>query len=1258
MMDLEQLTVFSDSEGSVGALGTPTHPPRTTFTPKVALTTVEPIVGSNTQPTITVKRKILGALGVSPAEVTAGSKQDFTITYTSSEALVTDTDDDDEVDNPIVIEVRLPAWDADPSTPAVLDPPTPYQLADTKPKTEQPVSYVYLSGSANKLAGTIIRVVNGAGESAFTNVVPDNGMLDTRDENTSLAEADPSWIVRIELGHRDVSNRGTIVLKYNDVIVQRVVATDAETTDTPPNIQAFSGPSDPTDSAVADLPQFPVKEQAKDIITVKHAAGGSGTVTFALDDDTDVTYKKGSLLNSRNSIPAGITKDDDVPRSLIATYTPEGDMGDGEFEIQLPSGWDASEVIVSGAEDMEKDGNTVTATFPVYFGEQAEALDITFVDITVPNKHGDHGFLSKSKNTGGSLKQLTPKPAVFVGNTDADNDTVEVEITPAAAYQNQDNVDFDIVLTASGPMHDSDIEITVPEGITSLQTGKPAEENYVRKVSASVSGVGVSVDDLDDEIIRITTAKLNTGGKIRVRLDNVDLDGVTPTDSDDSETGFQVRTRTRGDEIEDPDDATKKVVDLAAEKLELIEATDGKHSIVGGQIRTVAGSGTMVIEPATIEQGSRNRNIKLTFTATTNFEKLELIIEVPSVIETELQEEKSSDDGYVSTSTAKFDASIKAADRLQISGSQIKWVGVTLRKGSKFVTNIKRVDLLEDTGPAPWVVTLGPADGGVNITDAGGAAANPPMVVVGTMQDDVAFEIVDESDIPNSNPSYPASSLQSIRFKFTTEDTAIQAGGRLWFTVPVGWSLPSLTDKTGKATVGILAYDDDDEEIFVKQLPKTGEADAGSNMALSVSGRSVILTIGAKGGLAEDKSVTIRYGDSDDPKKFPVQISASAKGTTSDGDGLAIRGHFRVSDDFRQRDAGTIWADVTNVVDGSGTAALSSSPATVRAGSKRNTITVTFTGTGTMDGGAVRLTIPEDWGAMQEDPLELNHIDVDISGTGAALTDSEILDDGLQVVANLKTFGKGNKVTFTYGGGTGARDSRGARAQADIGEAAFMIESMGSSDGDFVDIREDDIADSTNPLLIEVKGAESGSGEGVVEIMASKAGAGLYDGETDVDNTMMQVHAGDDSTYLVFTYTPSQTIAEGQLRFTVPSTWTPPQNDATDDPGYTYLEEIGSAVVANETYDTTTQSVVADISLSLDDQIKIHYGAENGGAEAPDAVPVGGYSQFAISVKGTLDDDDDDNFENIDGEDIMVMVRVQRSGGGMACSVSNDRKCR
>ena len=125
----------------------------------------------------------------------------------------------------------------------------------------------------------------------------------------------------------------------------------------------------------------------------------------------------------------------------------------------------------------------------------------------------------------------------------------------------------------------------------------------------------------------------------------------------------------------------------------------------------------------------------------------------------------------------------------------------------------------------------------------------------------------------------------------------------------------------------------DDEETFVRQLPKTGDAEAGSNMVLSVSGRSAILTIGAKGGLAEDASVTIRYGTADlTATGFPVQISSVATVDEDDEDGLAIRGHFRVSPDFRQRDAGTIWADVTNVADGSGTVTLTPSPPTVRAG--------------------------------------------------------------------------------------------------------------------------------------------------------------------------------------------------------------------------------------------------------------------------------------------------------------------------------------
>ena len=1174
------------------ALNAPTIPPRT-FEPKV-------VAESEEQPTITLTRKTQGELTIAPDKVTAGKKEDFTITYKATEALEAGE----------AIEIRLPGW-------AV---PTAYQLkvngstADVSAATigvlEAEMPHVYLRGSS-RLTETGISVIDDVGTAATVGAVNTDG-----------------WFVRIVLG-KALSRNSTVILNYNKAAVQRHLTSD----EYPVLIEAFSGPS----LTVSSLPQFPVKEQKK--ITVELAGDGSGEVTFTFAG-TPVAALTADNHNTEASIPAGIVKDD--ARSLVLTYMPVGNMGKGGFEFRMPSGWSAEDILTSGdtkttpAEGEVKAGTTVTSILPEYFGEtNGYALEITLVDITVPNSHGSKGFVAKSKREGGTFKQLASKPAAFVGNAMPANDIVAVEITPAAAYQNQDSVDFEITLTANGPMHDSEIQITLPDGLANLQTDKPADPNHVRKVSASVSGVEVIADpDQSNEgIILIKTAKLNTGGKIKVRYDNVDLADVDPDPSGDPATladeGFRVGTKTRGD--------------FTALDYYGIWKDDGTRSIVGGLIRTVAGSGTMVVEPATVEQGSRNKNFKLTFTAATDFSKLNLVINAPSVIETELQEAKSSDDGYVSTSTSKFHTDIEAVDRLVISGSTITWTGVTLKRGEKFITNISRLDLLEDTGNFPWETTL--AD--VLLPSAN----NEPLVVVGTMEDDVVFEVVDESDISDSNPSYPASSMQSIRFKFTTRNTAIQPGGRLWFTVPVGWSLPSLTDKAKKATVGILAYNDDGDEIFPTKLPDTKDSTAGEKMVLSVSGRSVILSIGAKGGLAEDGSVTIRYGThgTDDLTKFPVQISSSAKGTAdNDEDGLAIRGRFRVSDEFRQRDAGTIWVDVANAVDGSGTATID--PASVRAGSTKNLMTVAFTGEGTMDGGVVRLTIADDWGAMQdEDPLLRNYVEVAVSGTGAVLTDYEIVDNGLAVVANLTTFGKGNKVTFTYGGGTGARDSRGATAQADIGEATFMIESMGSSDGDFVDIREDDKADSVNPLTIEVKGAESGSGEGVVEIVKNKSGEGLYDGATDVDEAMMQVHAGDDSTYLVFTYTPSQTIAEGQLRFTVPGTWTPPQRDGTGEPGYTYLEEIGGAVISNEDY--SKGYVTADISLTLEDEIKIHYGwydTENGGAEAPSAVPTGGYSQFAIAVKGTLDDTAQDGFENIDGEDLVVRVRVQRSGGGMA----------
>ena len=74
-----------------------------------------------------------------------------------------------------------------------------------------------------------------------------------------LLPGDPNsngWIVQITLGTKGASKNSTIVLKYNDVTVQRSLATDPTTQIA--SIETFSGPD-----TTAGLPQFPVEEAGK-----------------------------------------------------------------------------------------------------------------------------------------------------------------------------------------------------------------------------------------------------------------------------------------------------------------------------------------------------------------------------------------------------------------------------------------------------------------------------------------------------------------------------------------------------------------------------------------------------------------------------------------------------------------------------------------------------------------------------------------------------------------------------------------------------------------------------------------------------------------------------------------------------------------------------------------------------------------------------------------------------------------------------------
>ncbi len=1060
---------------------------------------------SATQPTVTVTRKELGAVVIGPkTKVTAGSAQKFTITYTASEALVKDS----------VIEARLPNWGG---------VPTAYQLDDNPiPRADDKGPHVYLGGSKSRLAGSTVSV--------------------EQDGETS--------VVRITLGERGLAKNNAIVLKWEGVTVQREIQATVP-------IPVFS-----SDSEDLGVPQYPVAKQADDKIEVTHAASGSGTVMFEFDGVSVKPFDNNDKVKSNTaaSVPASLTKDDN--RDLVITYMPDGDMiGDkveAQFEITLPSGWNMESHRAS-VEDkyVTKSGNTITVTLRDRFGENdGDDLEIVLESITTPDDHGNDRFVARSKNANDGFQQLSPVPMVFVGNTLADNDAVSVDITPTAAYQGETDIDFVITVTANGPMHDSDIKITVPDGITGIKLGKATDDNAVRKISPPGVTVGVRSDDADDENIFINTGNLNKNGTIVVRLDNVDIDGDVSTDA---ALGFRVYTRTRGTDGDTTDDDN-----LSGETFMIIEKADGKRSITGGLIRTVAGNGMLAIQPDTVQQGTR-QNFTLTFTATTKFDNKPLVIVVPSVIETDLLETT-----HVTASGGSYHSDTKAADRLVVSNNTITINGLNLRKSERLTIRVNNVNLSDETGDFTWATTLAGTD-----IKAADADANKPMVVIGTMQDDVDFEIVDDTGAPISAPEYPAASMQSIRFRFTAVNTVIQKGGMLQFTLPDGWSRPMTTDTANRATVSIVHLNDDNEETFVKAV--------ADKWALTTRGYDVTLTVDpAKGKLGIGESVTIRYGTAD-LTKYPVVISNSKRGTSgSDEDGLSIRGYYRVSTDFSRRDAGRVWVDITNVEDGTGTATVR--PDSVRAGSTNNLIRVVYTAIGTMDGGAVRLTIPETWGAAQnDDNTKANYINV----TATGLNNFEVLDNGRSIQANLTTLSSGGNVEFAYGG-SGAK---GAAAQADIGMVTFVVESRGSSDGTFTAIKE-------SPT-IDVKGAKSGSGTVALVKTTTKSADGVT------------INAGDDGIYLTITYTAEQTIDTGELELIVPNGWSMPQQDDTDEPGFTRIEE-GSAFVSEE--DVSGYSVTATIEdVDQGDTIEIHYGAGNGGAVAPSTA---GTSEFIVKFDG------------------------------------------
>ncbi len=920
---------------------------------------------------------------------------------------------------------------------------------------------------------------------------------------------------------------------------------------------------------------------------------------------------------------------------LKFTYTPTTDnLSGGRFRIAFPSGWKVSNKFISiierevgddstviglystdGAGTVLADSDTdrvdfeadkrITVAFDSAWGPQRRDRELLILlgDVTAPIpsrlSHTDnrgapyeiYEFLC-SESTRNDVLGLFDRPAVRVGNiigggTDRDPLKRKLTIEPGRVFSGEENTEFTLTFTAPGPMHGSSLDLSFgPPGLDMAHLGPqntPVAENF----NVDTRG-GAKLDYSTDP----TTPWTVTAGMAPDPPDpaNPPTPAKLTIPIETLDKGQQIIVSyTREEGIGDSADA-----DITAETtVGSTTAPIPEADVSGGEWVAKAGSGKLDLEPSSVEAGSQRRDITLTYTAYTDLEGATITIEPDGIViddDQKLQTDTSTDYGYVSGSEGLV---------VNADGNMIEWSSLDLEKGKTVTARIRRVNILAEADEYLWEVNVDgkPLEEG-QATDIDDRSI---LSVVKTSGDAVRFEVDGEA-------TFSAGSEQTINFKFIADSTPIR-DGEVRLTIPSTLGSPPTK---ADATAG---------EVSVSgEAQKSRNAGAIGADQITISGRTITVAIGQ---LDVGGSVTITYGAADDSRAV-LHHAAGA---------VQVSGTFRTSSGASTRTAGTATVTLSNVEDGMGAAVLS--PGTIEAGSSNRAIEVVFTAAGTMDGGAVSLEIPDGWGSMQNDPTQRNYVTT--RGAGVSLDPDDINDR--YAIATIDTLAKGGSFRFIYGGGTGA--AVGAEVQDNVGTAQFVIRSDGDGDGVF-DVLTSDLEHTGREKIKNPDKTQRiyKDAPGILQVKVTSA----LDGTGTVTLDTPSVRAASDDVKLVFTYKPSQTIEDGMLRFTVPSSWSQPQVEEVSLPGYTEVEGVGLGSVTDDDKFSVTVPI---FSLDKANDITITYGATEAGRAV--AAATTGVDAFRFAVRGG----EGGNLAPIQTQPT-VTVNPQASGKGKAVIAVTD----
>ena len=1013
------------------------------------------------------------------------------------------------------------------------------------------------------------------------------------------------------------------------------------------------------------------------------ANDGHGTMTVAVTGGTDFQTAADPLPQILLANETGYT--------VTFTYTATADMNGGMVQVAIPG--DDWKLPKSGVTvTITGDSETLTAAANtgdrlVFTGaddkltmigvkldadwSDGDALTIVITGGTsaiprslyVPptgNPYREYTFTTTTKAKDGAFRRLLipdddpdtpadesdvdPQPKIRVGNVASGRGTIKVS---PIVYQSETDRNIQLTFTAAGPMYDvgttinSNVVITIPQGLGTAadtfpapmpqtQTANGDEFVSVSRVTGTVQFANPNqriIADPTAATVTIDITRMEYNSTITLSYRKVDVDPALSTNAVFTATSISGAAAT-GTVTFDP-------------------AAD--------HVRTIAGSGEIKVAPEIVPMDSR-QNLVFTYKAHTALTNANLVITQPddtgwSALTLVMGSANAQADNYVTVSGGGDGV-------LTIPGNVITLTGLDLPKNGSLTVTIRRAVLASDATP-PVPIVAGAYGWGTTLNTG---AVTEPMLYIVNVNDDVAFQVLNAAgDAVDTLPHYPAASERNIYFQFTTM-TPIK-GGKLQFGIPTGWRQPSHTDVAGKARVKLLqraddtgAFVDDDTATGTPPANLVEKYGADDNVTFTTSGNQITVNIKALAATAAaPRSVTLVYGNGTGDMRGMVQRNAQAD--------LEIIGRFStgVSGTLYPADSPVV-VRVGNVEAGSGTASITSpSSHTVEAGSDDNTIRIVYRAAGTMDGGSVRLGTPLPWGSLQEtDSAAKNYIRVIASSS--VVNQDAIRYGAHNILVPLMTAGYNSTVEFVLSN---------VKAQTTIGLAQFTVESAGGASDGLVRLKgeplpkdgDDNITDpykllgkvyvpniallddlsnqaavtaATGQLRLQVVPGAGGTGEAeLVEIVRTDSGLQNYldeDGEVIADR---QVHAGDEEIYLVFRYTPVQTIEDGALRFTVPSDWSEPQEESSNVLGYTEISSSGSLGA----YDFENRSITIPIgSITSGQNVEIHYGVGSLGAKAPTAKKT---SQFLFAVKGTAR-----TFTSIGAVDVDVMS--QASGRGSA----------